>query len=412
MKTNINNMKNRVLYSFATVLAIGILSMACSRRDYVVKGRIAGAKAEGNTVYLYSGIGPFFEDEQIIDSARIVGGEFEMRGKQTHPDVYTLKFFGTDTPEQKMSQRYVFRPLIPLFIGGGTVSVAAEYDRIPLDILSSTLNYDYSPITVAGPSDIRLFLDYARGKYDVLASDAILKEDYSAIYTSKDMKARIDYVRRAEAILNDIKSYATDFIERNSDNAVGLWALKDNLSRFSQDEIDALSKGFSRRMKASPLGTEILAEADRVAKCAVGATFTDFTLLDTEGNEVRLADHVGKGRYVLLEFWASYCGPCRFDIPHLKEVYGLYHDDGFDIISISMDDGRNNWLKAVEESDMPWMQLSELKSFEGQIPKIYNFEYIPFGVLIGPDGKILQRNIRGPVLDKKIVDIFGNKFRQ
>jgi thiol-disulfide isomerase/thioredoxin len=178
-------------------------------------------------------------------------------------------------------------------------------------------------------------------------------------------------------------------------------------------DIDKATGLLSQKVKESPLGKKAIEKAMEIRKTAVGAIFADLTLQDKDGNSVRLSEHIGRdNRYVLLEFWASWCHPCRADIPHLKEIYKLYHSEGFDIISISMDNSKENWLKAVDEEQMPWLQVSDLKAFDGEISKLYNFMGIPFCVLISPDGIIVDRNMRGPFLIKKMRELYGDKFEE
>src|SRR5699024_299911 len=138
--------------------------------------------------------------------------------------------------------------------------------------------------------------------------------------------------------------------------------------------------------------------------------FPNLTLKNPEGNTIKLSDYVGKGKYVLLNFWASWCGPCRADIPHLQEVYNLYHPEGFEIISISMDENKDDWLEALDEEQMKWLQISNLKGFEDSVSKLYNFRGIPTDILVGPEGYIITRNMRGSWMDKKLIELYGNKF--
>ena len=142
----------------------------------------------------------------------------------------------------------------------------------------------------------------------------------------------------------------------------------------------------------------------------MGALFTDFTLEDRYGNPVQLSDYLGKGRYVMLDFWASWCGPCRGAVPHLKHVYELYHPQGFDILFVSIDTDRNAWIRASDEDELPWPNFRYPAAWEGQISKVYNFNGIPTCIMINPEGRIIHREARGPMLDKLLVEIYGNKF--
>lgn len=403
-------MKNpRFLYTFLIALA-AVVAVGCAPKGYTIEGNISG-DADGKTVYLYSGVGPFFEEADAVDSTVIAGGKFRFTGEVPHADAYTLKFFTGESRSSMGERGYAFRPLIPLFLSKGTLKIDAVFDSIPLDKLSTSgVSYDYSKIGVSGPDDMTLFVEYANGKTALLDAYREASGDYYRLYSSKDMPARMAAVEKSDAASAKIREYVTRFIEQNAGNAVGLWAFGDNLGRLTAPEIDRLSALFTPEMKAGGLGVKTFAEAARIGRTAVGAPYVDHAFVDDKGNPVKLSDHVGKGRYVLLEFWASWCGPCRGDIPHLKEVYELYHPEGFEIISISMDTDEAAWLKAIGEEQMAWLQVSDKKAFEGDLAKIYNFDGIPHCVLVDPDGAIIDHNFRGPRMDKGLIERYGNKF--
>ena len=120
--------------------------------------------------------------------------------------------------------------------------------------------------------------------------------------------------------------------------------------------------------------------------------FIDFKAVQPDGKMVRLSDYVGKGKYVLVDFWASWCGPCREEIPNMKDIYYEFRGDKFDIVGAPVFDKQENTLKAVEELKIPWTQIL---SVPDSVTESYGFNYIPYIILVGPDGKILERNLRG-----------------
>ena len=139
----------------------------------------------------------------------------------------------------------------------------------------------------------------------------------------------------------------------------------------------------------------------------VGDQYLDIEMLDKESKEIRLSDVIKPGKYTLLEIWASWCGPCRGDIPHLKDAYSAYHAKGFDIVSVSIDADKGQWKKALENEQMPWLQACDKgEGLDGFIVKKYGISGVQSSFLIDPQGKIVLTNARGGWLDTKLKELF------
>lgn len=134
--------------------------------------------------------------------------------------------------------------------------------------------------------------------------------------------------------------------------------------------------------------------------------FTDFAMPDTEGKERRLSEWCGKGGYVLVDFWASWCGPCRAEMPNVVANYEKYHGKGLEIIGVSFDNNKDAWLRAIKDLNMPWPQLSDLKGWKCLAAGIYNIRSIPSNLLIDGEGKIVDINLRGEILGERLAEIF------
>ena len=120
--------------------------------------------------------------------------------------------------------------------------------------------------------------------------------------------------------------------------------------------------------------------------------YIDFEVVQPDGQTVKLSDFVGKGKYILVDFWASWCGPCREEIPHLKDIWYEFKGEKFDIVGAPVFDKVKNTLDAVEEFKIPWKQILDVPE---SVPEAYGFDYIPYIILFGPDGTVLERNLRG-----------------
>ena len=139
----------------------------------------------------------------------------------------------------------------------------------------------------------------------------------------------------------------------------------------------------------------------------IGNKFTDIAMNDTTGRERRLSEWCGKGRYVLIDFWASWCGPCRAEMPNVTACYEKYHAKGLDIVAISFDTNKDAWLRAINTMKMPWVHLSDLAGWNSLGAKTYDIKGIPANILLDGDGNIIDIDLRDYMLEEKLAEIFG-----
>jgi thiol-disulfide isomerase/thioredoxin len=133
-----------------------------------------------------------------------------------------------------------------------------------------------------------------------------------------------------------------------------------------------------------------------------GNPFKDIISKDPQGNEIKLSDYAGKGKYILLDFWASWCPPCRAEMPRLVELYDTYKDKNFEIIGYSLDEDEDAWKKGIEQLNITWPQMSDCESWDSPAVKLYAVQAIPCILLIDPDGTIIERDLAGEELSAKI----------
>ncbi|MDR2284377.1 MAG: TlpA family protein disulfide reductase [Sphingobacterium sp.] len=147
-------------------------------------------------------------------------------------------------------------------------------------------------------------------------------------------------------------------------------------------------------------------KAEEAAKKTVdGAKFINITQLDPNGKKINLYDYLKGKKYVLVDFWASWCGPCRAENPHVLKVYNKYKAKGFDVFAISLDDSKDRWVKAIKDDNMPWAQVSDLKGWKNEAAQYYNITAIPMNYLLDANGNIVAKNLRGDNLEKEIAKL-------
>ena len=152
----------------------------------------------------------------------------------------------------------------------------------------------------------------------------------------------------------------------------------------------------------------LLKPKDSPKTAFIGQQYTDLEMADPDGKMHKISELVGEGHWVLVDFWASWCGPCRAEMPNVLDAYNKYHEKGFEVIGISFDEKKEAWLKAVGQLKMPWLQLSDLKGWKCAAAPVYKVNAIPDNLLIDPQGKIIDRALRGKALQNRLQKIFGS----
>jgi thiol-disulfide isomerase/thioredoxin len=393
-----------------TCIAMLLFLSSCNINDeYNIQGNIAEAE-DGMLVYL-----KIHGQDNPLDSAYIESEGFVFQGKLDHPQLVNIVIMKHATPADPRIRTW--QPIIPLFLENSDIAVSASLEDIPDEQQLGMRRYTYDNIIISGSESHHIYADYFWNKKecDNRRSDIFMNEYIRYLNPGQGVEKGpisegIDIVGRIDLAANDTKQYVLDFIESNADNMVGLHVAKENLGLFAADEIEKLLLVLSPKLLKTSQGDELIVAANEIKQTAIGSEFADIDLFDTYGNAAKLSDYLGKGHYVLLNFWASWCGPCISDLPHKMEAYELYKSEGFDIVSISMDTDKAKWLEKIEEYQIPWVQLSDLTAFEGEISRIYNFRGIPTNLLINPEGIIVSRNMRGSWMDKWLIELYGDKF--
>lgn len=246
------------------------------------------------------------------------------------------------------------------------------------------------------------------------------KEKSEAI--QKDFSAKVKEVRAAaditaeevekqieelyEKVEKEFVDYNIDVLSRNNDNFVGLMALQNMNGMLEDSEVDSLIATLSDKLQENKYVTSLRNGVSARAKTAEGQMFTDFTVEDSDGKTVNFSDFVGNGKYVLVDFWASWCGPCKREIPNIKAVYDKYKGKDFNVLSVAVWDRPEDTVAAAKEHGVTWSQIINAQSVPTEI---YGIEGIPHIMLIGPDGIILKRDLRGEMIEEEVAKYVSPK---
>jgi peroxiredoxin len=255
------------------------------------------------------------------------------------------------------------------------------------ELYGLTLNQDKSPLYVFLESgEINADIDTAKYYSGSTVTGSESNDLFTAYKKQRDVK--ID-----------------EFIKQNPASIVSAYVLYRDFSyRLTADKIRENISYLDPSLMNTPYVTVLHDLVGLLGTVDVGKTAPDFTSFDPEGKTVSLSQH--RGKYVLLDFWAAWCGPCRRENPNVVKAYQKYHAKGFDVLGVSLDKTKAAWQKAIKDDQLTWTHVSDLKFWDSAAAKLYGVRAIPANVLIDPDGKIIARNLRGVDLDKKLEAIF------
>lgn len=236
-----------------------------------------------------------------------------------------------------------------------------------------------------------------------------VNKDYIELYQQYEGKVPDSLMAGLQARANEYYGQMDGARQRvvadNADNMTPLWLLLTAQRDLGYEYLMEYMQTYKYRDRVSLKPLLVTLEKE---KCKMpGAMFQDIEMKDLQDQPIRLSDYVGKGNYVLVDFWASWCGPCRGEMPNVVSAYEKYHPQGFEIVGISLDRNKEAWAKAVEDLKMPWPQMSDLKYWQCEAAALYNVRAIPATILFGPDGKVVQANLRGEHLQEKLAEIYG-----
>lgn len=237
--------------------------------------------------------------------------------------------------------------------------------------------------------------------------DKLMAQRSTLFGMKEEGKAELEKVNQSLAGLEEEKAKAKEvYIKENPNSYFSLLALKELAGYdIDTDFIEPLFLSLSPQLQVEQEG-QLLASEIAIAKLVgIGKQAPSFSQPDTEGNPIHLADF--KGKYVLIDFWASWCGPCRADNPNLVKAYHAFKDKNFTILGVSLDkEGKKqDWLNAIEKDGLPWQQVSDLTGWKSEVAAMYGIKAIPQNFLIDPNGKIVAKNLHGNALEKKLKEL-------
>ncbi|WP_316791315.1 TlpA disulfide reductase family protein [Pedobacter frigoris] len=391
-------MMNKLKISLLTVVTL-VAAASCAQNKqangYVISGKIKGVNSGMVKLMRHNDSD---RTSKAVDSAVLKNGVFELKGRTDNPEVMSLQF----SP------------------GNWGMRLFVENSKIAVDIdTAGAEHYDYTAYGMEKGASLKKFKvsgSKVNDEYEQYENDPEQLKFKAAYATLNKMKGMDHEVLRAksDSISKFYKAwqlkYINDFVAKNPASAAGIYMFS-NYYMFESSmpifAVEAMLAKFQADAKGSVYYTNLVGDIEKRKTVLPGKQAPDFTLLKRDSTSFSLSST--KGKYVMIDFWASWCKPCREAIPHWKEVYQKYKDKGFEIVSVSNDSRWKDWFKAMDQEQMPWLQVCDafpIKNMPAKVSTLYQIPSLPCYVLLDKNGKILVHTIEEKDIDSKLAEVF------
>lgn len=354
------------------LMAMAALAMvACQNKEnaYTITGTIEGA-ADNDSITL-----SLIEGRKLVDLQKspIVGGKFEIKGVA---DSVQIAHIGLG------------RVSCLLFLEPGDIKVDLKLSEV-----SSAIGTPNNNAFEAFTSDINA-----------------LEEEYAAIVERAQDPELTDGQReelRAQMSSFEEKYYQAikNSITDNAGTEFGLYNLRNYYTMYDPEELSPILESYVAAFPTDAYLLQIKKQNDITLETAPGMPYKDFEMADTEGNMHKLSEYIAANKVTLIDFWASWCGPCKREMPNVIAAYKAYSKKGFGIVGVSLDENETAWKEAIKTWGMTWPQMSDLKGWACEGSKLYGVNAIPATVLVDQEGTIIARNLRGEAIQEKLSEL-------
>lgn len=353
------------LFAATALLALCCAPLAAQQsQSYTVQGTVKDAAANGKTIYILR-----YDDEALLDSTVVEGGKFLFKGQ-------------TDVPA---FCRITTQPAVNFILEGGNITIQGEKNNQPS---GTSLNRDLADL-LAKTDSINAVLKAKREDLSKQTSDT---KELSNLWS--------EFLNTS--VIPVVSKMSKEFFAQHNNDAVGEYLIRSNFSL--KDDLavwEQTLNSFGPWLKSRKTVQKAIEQVENSKKSAEGNMFTDFVGKGIDGKEVSLSEYVGKGKYVLVDFWASWCGPCKGEIPNLAKLHNEYKDKGLVVLGLFVWDKDANLKKSMDAEGITWPQIIDSNN---KVTALYGVSGIPQIILFGPDGTILKRDLRGAKMVQTVSD--------
>ncbi|WP_421877274.1 redoxin domain-containing protein [Marinoscillum sp.] len=374
----------KLIRNTISVLVIALLGVSCTEssndKGVQVTGKVENP-IDGELVVLNEFTPEGLKPIDTIDVEK--SGEFRFKVPVEYPSFFRLNFYNRQQLNLVLDGK---EKEVEIMLEGdnpqGEVSIAGSRHTNYVKQLEGMMRDQQSDI-----QDLQQQAMEARTNSDQAAMERITEEYYDLMTVAQsDMKEYLWSITPSLAVIYGLESLPID----------EHYTFYDSIAQKMQTD-SALAQNF--------FVEDLIGKVQGAKKLAIGADAPEISLPNPDGEVITLSSL--KGKYVLIDFWAAWCKPCRAENPNVVRVYNEYAGENFEILGVSLDRNKKDWVKAIEQDGLPWKHVSDLQYFNSEAAQTYQISAIPATYLIGPDGKILAKGLRGPSLEAKLKEIFG-----
>jgi peroxiredoxin len=365
---------------FAVLITISLISCNKDTNSYTISG-VANGFDDNTTLLIYT-----LENNsaKIIDTLIVTNGKF--LGEFPKKETSNIHYF--NLPEYKAN--VLFFP---------------ENEDLNVTLYKDSIYASF----VSGSPQNEAYSDYSQ---KLRSYNAIKQEQASRFQLARSQNDRVtiaEIQNEARVTAAEESGIKIDFINSNANSSFSVMLLSELVSKkeITPSEASKLIEKLSPKISALSITKDLKKSLAEIKQSDIGGLAPDFSAPSPDGKVVSLQDALGK--YTIIDFWASWCRPCRAENPNVVRVYDKYHDKGLNIISVSLDKAgqKDRWIKAIADDKMDWHHVSNLKAWQDPIAKMYGVRSIPATFLLDENGKIIDKNLRGVALENKIASLLG-----
>ena len=376
------------IFSFLLLAAFCIQTNA--QEKFTIKGDVSKVKLPVAKVYLSY----YADGKSTTDSSDVVNGKYNFTGSLGDPLMASLRVKYQEDPNAKTIRAISYnRDIKQLFLENAKISVVSTDS--------------FANAAIKGSKAHAEFVGWEAMLKEENKVSGELNKQYNEFYKQKNQPG-MDSLDAEFDKLTAIKNVKNKkYLSENPASPIAMFIFRQFVGYdINADEAEPVFLSLSEKLRSGPAGKEMAEKIEIAKKTGVGRMAMDFTQNDTLGNPVSLSSF--KGKYVLIDFWASWCGPCRQENPNVVKAFNNYKDKGFTVLGVSLDqpNAKDKWMKAIHDDNLTWTQVSDLKFWGNAVAVQYGIQAIPQNFLIDPQGKIIGKNLRGEALNKKLETLF------